>query len=168
VPLYQDNYIDHDDFKYFGQTICSENDIQEFKANHSQNVNKECLKLCPKDCYSIEYYWDLKPMEIINKKEWYEWYNGDDYLDHINFSLIFKWDQNSPVYIYKETQTLSFTDYLCYCGGLFSLWFGSNAKDLIIWLIKSQILISIMHLFKLISNYINKIYLIIFGLRCIQ
>ena len=34
---------------------------------------------------------------------------------------------------------MSFIEYLCYCGGLLGLWFGTSAKDLFIWIIETRI-----------------------------
>ena len=55
------------------------------------------------------------------------------------------WDSTQPMFAYNEESVMSFTDYLCNCGGLFGLWFGTNAKDFIIWLIESQFWISVWH-----------------------
>ncbi len=38
------------------------------------------------------------------------------------------WDNKYPLISYIETRVMTFTDYLCYCGGLFGLWFRSNAN----------------------------------------
>ncbi|CAG2180814.1 unnamed protein product, partial [Oppiella nova] len=33
---------------------------------------------------------------------------------------------------------MSLTDYMSYTEGLFGLWFGTNGKDFVIWIIESQ------------------------------
>ena len=33
---------------------------------------------------------------------------------------------------------MSLTDYMSYIGGLFGLWFGTNGKDFVIWIIESR------------------------------
>ena len=46
------------------------------------------------------------------------------------------WDSTQPMFAYNEESVMSFTDFLVNCGGLIGLWFGTNANDLIIWLIE--------------------------------
>jgi len=48
------------------------------------------------------------------------------------------WDSTQPLYVYREEPVMSLTDYMSYTGGLFGLWFGTNGKDFIIWIIESR------------------------------
>jgi len=147
VPLYQDNYIHHDDFKYYGYNICSINEIDQFEIMRKQYINEKCEKICPKNCFEVKYYWDLKPFEPK-----FNLTQPSDY--KFNFTLTFEWDSNSPMYVYEEQPLLSFQDYLCYCGGLFGLWFGTNAKDFIISIIKRRVWIKILFNIKEFNKYI--------------
>jgi len=121
----------HDNYNNDSVLICNPRE-REFNFSFYKYIENKCLKICPKDCYFVEYYWDLKPIEyqITNQS-----LNVTKNI-FLNSTIILKWDENSPVYEYEEQCVLSFTDYLCYCGGLFGLWFGTNAKDFIIWLIE--------------------------------
>ncbi len=33
---------------------------------------------------------------------------------------------------------MTFTEYLCYCGGLFGLWFGTNANQVLNYVMNSR------------------------------
>ncbi len=66
------------------------------------------------------------------------------------------WDSTQPMFIYKEEAVMSFTDYLCYCGGLLGLWFGTSAKDFIYFILNVQYKIKICKLF----TYIIHLYTI--------
>jgi hypothetical protein len=48
------------------------------------------------------------------------------------------WDKKYPLITYIETPVMSFTEYLCYCGGLLGLWFGSNAYQVMSYVIDSR------------------------------
>jgi hypothetical protein len=60
---------------------------------------------------------------------------------HLERSLVL--DSTQPMFVYNEESVLSFTEYLCYCGGLIGLWFGTSAKDIIVLLDESRIWIAI-------------------------
>jgi len=127
-----DGIIHHDDFNDNETNQCSEKYIDIFKTNYSKYVSNECLKICPKDCYSIEYNWDLKTIQIQMQND----FQNSSHINYKNYSISFSLNKNSLAYLYEEKQILSFQAYLCYCGGLFGLLLGTNAKDFIIWLIE--------------------------------
>ena len=53
---------------------------------------------------------------------------------HLERSLVS--DSTQPMFVYNEESILSFTEYMCYCGGLIGLWFGTSAKDIVFILIR--------------------------------
>ena len=60
------------------------------------------------------------------------------------------WDANQPMFVYNEESVMTFNQYLFYCGGLIGLWFGTSAKDIVVFLAESQFWIMIstkIHLF---------------------
>ncbi len=96
--------------------FCSKelNDICE-KAVNEKNISNQCTKYCPKDCIQFDYQYSKHKRvakESIEETE-----------------LV--WDTYYPLISYIETRVITFTDYLCYCGGLLGLWFGSNANSVI-------------------------------------
>ena len=40
---------------------------------------------------------------------------------------------------YTEEPVITFINYLVYCGGLIGLWFGTSAKDILIFLTNKQL-----------------------------
>jgi hypothetical protein len=99
--------------------FCSQelNDFCE-KAINKINLSKECAKYCPKDC--IQFDIQLSKIIVSPKKT-----------DSLTHKTELVWDKNYPLIAYIETRVMTFTDYLCYCGGLFGLWFGSNANSVL-------------------------------------
>jgi hypothetical protein len=99
--------------------FCSQelNDFCE-KAINEINLSKECAKYCPKDC--IQFDIQLSKIIVSPKKT-----------DSLTHKTELVWDKNYPLIAYIETRVMTFTDYLCYCGGLFGLWFGSNANSVL-------------------------------------
>jgi len=133
-PLFIDNYLHEIDFKKnFSKRFCyltrSEKLFQEKVDN---NIRVICLNYCPKDCLTIEYKTRFIPTDtqIGNKY----WHNLNDSEKYIEKSLV--WDSTQPLYVYREEPVMSLTDYMSYTGGLFGLWFGTNGKDFIIWIIE--------------------------------
>ena len=49
------------------------------------------------------------------------------------------WDSTQPMFVYREEPILSLTELMCFIGGLFSLWFGTNGKDFIVWIIERRL-----------------------------
>ena len=63
------------------------------------------------------------------------------------------------MYVYKEEAIMSFANYMVYIGGLISLWFGTNGKDFIIWIIDSYIWVWFANRFKKLFSR-NKVLMI--------
>jgi hypothetical protein len=86
-----------------------------------------CKTLCPKDCINDEYIIAIRKVENI-----------DPYVKHKLFKLTMNWDVSKPIITNKETPVMTFTDYFCYIGGLFGMWFGISANQLFENLIKNH------------------------------
>jgi hypothetical protein len=82
------------------------------------NYSKLCTDLCPTNCVDNEF-------TITNK------YKQNKLSDNSNINdFLLKWDDSKPFIIYRETSVMTFTDYFCYIGGLFGMWFGISANQL--------------------------------------
>ena len=91
--------------------------------------------LCPPDCHVVDYTYTIRTTETnFNNELWHMTNESNRY-----YRRTLVWDSTQPMLVYREEPVLSFTDYLCYCGGLLGLWFGSNANDLLIKLIELKI-----------------------------
>jgi hypothetical protein len=127
--------------------FCSKelNDICE-KVINDKNISNQCTKYCPKDCiqFDIQFTRD---------------YGKDS--EKFTEETVFVWNQNYPLISYIETRVMTFTDYLCYCGGLFGLWFGSNANLVLNYALDSRNWISMkikfIHIFQTILSMIWRI-----------
>jgi hypothetical protein len=104
--------ISQSDNDYKNDNICSD-------ENYSQNI-KLCTNLCPIDCINDEYI-------ITNKIE-----NQNLYSDPNKWEFTLHWDDNKPLILNKETPVMTFTDYFGYIGGLFEMWFGISANQLLV------------------------------------
>jgi hypothetical protein len=111
--------------------FCSQelNDFCE-KAINEINLSKECAKYCPKDC--IQFDIQLTRFSFSHKET-------DNFTQQIELA----WDKNYPLITYIETRVMTFTDYLCYCGGLFGLWFGIYANSVLIYALNTRNWISL-------------------------
>ncbi len=82
-----------------------------------ENYTKFCNNLCPIDCISEEYFISYKEelgFARNNSKFW---------------KLSVFWDNTKPIIMNKETPVMTFTNYFCYIGGLFGMWFGISANQ---------------------------------------
>jgi hypothetical protein len=104
--------------------FCSriENDLCNELINENNSTNR-CAKYCPKDCFQFDV--QVLDSKILPTKQ----YSTD--LTEIRLF----WDKNYPLVSYIETRVMTFTDYLCYCGGLFGIWFGSNANQVLTYVV---------------------------------
>jgi hypothetical protein len=95
------------------------------------NVTNECLKYCPKDCINFDVHQAIEQRieRTAQKREFNNKYK-------IGIKLF--WDKNYPLISYIETPVMTFTGYLCYCGGLFGLWFGTNVNQVFTYLMNSR------------------------------
>jgi hypothetical protein len=127
--------------------FCSQklNDFCE-KAINEINLSKECAKYCPKDCIQF----DIQLSRIIVPPE---------ETDNFTHKTELVWDKKYPLIAYIETRVMTFTDYLCYCGGLFGLWFGSNADSVLNYALNTRNWISLKNkLFNLCAILLSMIW----------
>ena len=98
-----------------GLLFCSKNLTNYYKQILIDNqMSIKCQKICPKDCVFNDF-------KVTKKLVNYDKPNTDE------GTRLF-WDTTSPIVYYIETPVLTFIEYLCYCGGLFGLWFATNGK----------------------------------------
>jgi hypothetical protein len=120
------------------------------KALNDKNISKKCTKYCPKDCIQF----DIQLSEVLHSHREKE---SDDFTEEK--TLV--WDNNYPLIFYIETRVMAFTDYLCYCGGLFGLWFGSNANQVLTYALNLRNWISLkdkfMNIFQILLSMIWRI-----------
>ena len=89
--------------------------------------------------------------------------------DNINYTDIYNfiqkyqikkrliWDSTQPMFVYNEEPVMTFTEYLCFFGGLIGLWFGTSAKDIIVLLAKYRFWIEISSKVHLFLNWRNRV-----------
>ena len=141
VPLFIDDSMIESDFLTTNKTLCSFKTLMNFKNLTENQTHIQCTKYCPKDCLTVDYSSVMKSTDIRIGNEF--WYNLNESERYYRKSLI--WDSTQPMFAYNEESVMSFTDYLVNFGGLIGLWFGTNAKNFIIWLIETQFWIKIWH-----------------------
>jgi hypothetical protein len=107
--------------------LCDEEIIRE-------NIRNQCLKYCPKDCIDFE-------IKQTHTEDIMRFHQSNE--DKKDFKVQIFWDKNYPLISYIETPVMSFTEYLCNCGGLLGLWFGTNAYQIIRYIMDSGNWISI-------------------------
>jgi hypothetical protein len=95
--------------------ICSNNNNL---LSFYKKYEKFCTNLCPIDCIDDEF--------IITNKHDYK----NPKIDSKIWKLKLFWYDSKPLIINRETPVITFTDYFCYIGGLFGMWFGINANQL--------------------------------------
>jgi len=129
-PLLTNGVISQLDQTETEKEYCSKqlNHIYHEIISNEEMIDK-CNKLCPKDCVFI----DFKVTKIIkdyyfeiNRWEW-DWL-VTPWNDSQMLTTRLSWDMRSPMIYYIETPAMTFFEYLCYCGGLFGLWFASDGK----------------------------------------
>ena len=130
TPLFIDNFISQLDSFTEQNFLCTYQKKLIFnELVNRQNISKKCLDLCPNDCLTVDYSYEIQRID-----------SEMDYLletsNRSEVSLV--WDSRQPMLSYIEESILSFTDYLVNCGGLLGIWFGINANDLFIRLIRSK------------------------------
>ena len=142
VPLFTDDSLNELDYIPIDEKLCSYEKLKFLLKNVSEyHVISKCMTICPKDCLTVDYnYYQRKSDSLIGNEFWH---NLDKTQRLSKQSLI--WDSTQPMFIYKEESVMTFTDYLCYCGGLMGLWFGTNAKDLIFLIIESMFWLKLWH-----------------------
>jgi hypothetical protein len=129
-PVFIENTIHELDFASNDFKDCNPSNQRRFNEYVSANtLKKKCLKVCPKDCLVIDF-----KIKVIKYPIDRETYNK---ITHYEKSVHF--DSTQPIFKYKEEAVFSFTDYLCYCGGLVGLWFGISAKDIVEMIFENRI-----------------------------
>ena len=144
VPIFIEESISELDFPTNDKTVCPFHSFVELNNITKTKLFSKCSNYCPKDCLTVDYSSIVKRSDSEMNNEF--WYNLSESQRYYRKSLI--WDSTQPMFAYNEESVMSFTDYLVNCGGLIGLWFGTNAKDFIIWLIETQLWINIWHKFK--------------------
>jgi hypothetical protein len=105
------------DYEFRKMEICRKN--QKLMQSFVLKTTTICKTLCPKDCNNDEYMLDILKAEDI-----------DPYVKRKFFKLTVNWDVSKPIITNRETPVMTFTDYFCYIGGLFGMWFGISANQL--------------------------------------
>jgi hypothetical protein len=125
--------------------FCNKKQLYEYNlSNRKTEFIRKCNINCPKDCLTVDYSYTIRKSDSQTSNEF--WYKIPRNQRFYKISLF--WDSIQPMHEYFEEPIMSFTDYLCSAGGLFGLWFGTNAKDFIIWLIETQFWIKFWRKFK--------------------
>jgi len=97
--------------------ICSEN--LDYMKNFYEIYTKLCINSCPIDCLSEEF---ITTSRFGNRKI---------YPNQKDWKITLFWDNSKPLIMNKETPVLTLIDYFCYIGGLFGMWFGISANQLL-------------------------------------
>ena len=108
--------------------ICSTKNLQDVvdRMDFENEFKEKCLKICPRECFSVEYSTKVIDIEtFFNNQEWVNQFDNKFYERTV------LWDTSEPMFAYIDEPVLTFTQYLVYCGGLMSLWFGQSVKDLL-------------------------------------
>ena len=129
--LFIDNYLHELDFyKNLSEKLCFYFTLYK-RPYENLTITAKCMKYCPKDCLRVEYKSRVVSSDSDIGNDF--WHNLS--VDHMFTEKSLVWDSTQPLFVYREEPLLSFTDYMSHIGGLFSLWFGINGKDFIIWFI---------------------------------
>ena len=145
-----DGSVNNLDYINNNYNLCKSLQQIEFENKAKKPISRICFDLCPKDCLTVDYLYEIidrdnNIIEDLNSEP-----NENNYS---NIGIV--WDSRQPMMSYIETSILSLTDYLVNCGGLLGLWFGANTNDLVIWLIQSKI---IQRLFLYLKSKSSKIF----------
>ena len=144
--IHESDFVYHDNNESVGQ--CSDNFVDEYKSIERE-VRKQCLSLCPKDCFKVEYSYRIVRTEThFGNQEWIDNYGIGESMQYSSYSLSYNyritslemiWDSNEVMIAYIDEPVMTFTDYLVFCGGLMGLWFGLSVNNLIIIVINAKI-----------------------------
>ena len=147
-----------------------DNFVDEYKAIERE-VRKQCLSLCPKDCFKVEYSYRIVRTEThFGNQEWIDNYGTNESTEFSYFSYSYNyritsmeivWDSNEVMIAYIDEPVMTFTDYLVFCGGLMGLWFGMSVNNLILIVINVSIKQYSHFIFSLIKLLIIKCFRII-------
>ena len=110
VPLFIAETIHERDIEFLGTKLCSLEKFKIFISKANNHLGKRCKQNCPKNCLTVSYHSRTLRNEYLKLER----VKNDKFVNEISFL----WDSSQPMVIYKEESVTSFTDYLCYCGGL--------------------------------------------------
>ena len=139
IPLIIDYFISELDSIPNTTQICSKS-----YEKYEQKLRQNCSELCPKGCKKEEYSYRFTESVLRPNNDY--WFRQRRYQRLYSKSI--EWDSSEPMFVYSEEPVMSLSDYLVNCGGLMGLWFGTSAKDLITYLIESQLLRKLKRLFQ--------------------
>ena len=100
------------------------------------------MKLCPKECLKEEYSYRIRES---NSRSGIDYWLIQD--EKRFYSKSIEWDSSEPMFVYTEEPVMSLSDYLVNCGGLMGLWFVTSAKDIIAFIINSEVFKKLTRLF---------------------
>jgi hypothetical protein len=150
-PLVINEMISSIDREENEMQFCSKelNDFCEIAINR-KNISNKCAKYCPKDCIQFDNQLsDTLLLRLLKET------------DNSFEEIVLVWDKNYPLISYIETLVMTFTDYLCYCGGLFGMWYGSNANLVVTYALNLRNWISLkdklMNTFQIVLSMIWRI-----------
>ncbi len=137
------NMINQIYFRSANLKIC---EIENKKLNlFLLKYEKLCNNYCPKDCINedfIVFERDDADIDVYPQKQ----------------EIFLSWDDSKLFINYKEIPVMTFTDYFCYIGGLFGMWFGISANQMFEYLNKFKntfILLKILYIFLNALNVIQ-------------
>jgi hypothetical protein len=115
--LFLDENIYQIDFGFYNLNNCQnrDQDLKYIKFNFTET----CNTLCPIDCETEEYF-------MVNRD-----YVSEEELKSNSSIYSFSWDDNKPYIKYNEIPILTFSEYFIHIGGLFGIWFGISANQLL-------------------------------------
>ena len=147
IPLFIDRYITELDFDSVDYEFCGFETFSE-RRNNLTEFRKYCRRICPKDCFNVEYHSIYKKSEnYFGNQQWFDYpaikppnvkgftiEKPDNFYERpVERRIV--WDTSKPMFAYIDEPVLTFTAYLVYCGGLMGLWFGQSVHDLIVLII---------------------------------
>ena len=139
IPLFVDYYVSELDSIPNTTQLCFES-YKQFE----QKLREKCLELCPKECLREEYSYRITES---NSKPGIDYQSRQERRQRF-FSKSIEWDSSEPMFVYTEEPVMSLSDHLVNCGGLMGLWFGTSAKDIIVFIIDNQFFIKLKSLFQ--------------------
>ena len=151
TPLFIDDIITELDLLTEENILCKFEEFLLFKELVIKDeISKLCIHLCPKDCLTVDYSYVIQRSDS----------EMDLYFETSNRSEVsIVWDSRQPMLSYIEESVLSFTDYLVNCGGLLGIWFGINANDFFVKLLKAKILFKFLLKLKIKSRTMGNYFL---------
>ena len=147
VPYLMQNFITEYDLTN-DETRCSTNRDDIINRRRDQRyIVEKCLRICPKECFQVEYSSKAKERETYFDNQFWSKYFKTFYRPQ---ERVIVWDSNQPMIAYIDEPVMTFTQYLVNCGGLMGLWFGQSLKDMFSLLIDKTFWRSVYHKIQLI------------------